>query len=160
MKALILFVAIAGGVYTHGVYRGNPAEISDPVYVEARFELEFPALARELESVVIAEMASFQECEDRSERFLETLFEKCKECQLKRLQCRAEIAPRYKKLFAGKPTHTTYLSFDKGSRFERSGRMVIWGLKGDEAQYACKMAKQRMQENYNGTVSCVRGRLL
>ena len=159
MKYLLLIIAIAGGYYTYGIHRDNPTDIPNPVYVETRVDVQIPQLDRELEYVFIGEMVSQEDCRERSRRYLETLFEECEDCNLKQLHCTDKIARRYKKLFDGHTTYTTYLSFDKGNRFERNGRMVIWGLNEYEAKAACEHIKKDVKENYEGTVSCVAGRL-
>ncbi len=53
----------------------------------------------------------------------------------------------------------TYLNLDKGNRYERNARMVIWGLTEQEAEMACGHIKQKIKEKYKGTVHCVAGRL-
>ncbi len=159
MKYLLLIIAVAGGYYAYGIYRNNPVDIIDPVYVESRVDVEIPQIGRELEYVFVGEMVSQQDCRKRSRRYLEKLLEACADCTIKQLHCTADLAKRYKKLFDGHTTYTTYLSFDKGNRFERNGRMVIWGLNEHEAKAACEHIKKDVRENYQGEVSCVAGRL-
>ena len=159
MKYILLIIAAVGGYYAYGIHRDNPMDIADPVYVESRVDVEIPQLDRELEYLFIGEMVSQQDCRERSRRYLESLFEDCKDCNLKRIHCTSNLARRYEKLFDGHTTYTTYLSFDKGNRFERNGRMVIWGLNEYEAKAACEHIKKDVVERYKGEVSCVAGRL-
>ncbi len=158
MKLILIIMAVVGAVYSYGVYQDNPADIASPVYVESRVVLTIPKMARELEYVVVGEMTSMEDCQQRSKRYLENLFEKCDTCSLKQHQCKSDLAHRYKKLFVGQTTHTTYLSLNKGNRFERNARMVIWGLTEEEADMACEHIQQKVKETYNGTTRCVAGR--
>lgn len=159
MKWLLLIVGLAGGVYAYGIHVANPEHIADPVYAESRVDVEIAQLGRELEYVFVGEMVSEEDCSQRAERYLEHLFKECKECNVKRLRCKRDLAQRYKKLFHGHTTHTTFLSFDKGNRFERNARMVIWGLNEKEAEMACEQIKKEVKKSYEGVVRCVGGRL-
>lgn len=159
MKYILLIIAAVGGYHAYGIHRDNPMVIADPVYVESRVDVEIPELGRELEYVLVGEMVSQEDCRERSRRYFESLLEECKDCNLKQLRCTSNLAHRYKKLFDGHTTYTTYLSFDKGNRFERNGRMVIWGLNEYEAKAACEYIKKDIKGRYEGKVSCVAGRL-
>ena len=61
-------------------------------------------------------------------------------------------------MFDDVPIHSTYLSFTKGSRYERNGRMVVYGLTSDEGDTLCNALRQQFQTRYTGTVACIRGR--
>ncbi len=159
IKLILLVVAIAAGVYAYNDRQNNPVDIDSPVYVESRVNIEIPQVGRDLEYVFVGEMVSQEDCQKRSQRYLKKLFEDCDTCNLKKLHCKSNLANRYKNLFKGKTTYTTYLSLDKGNRHERNGRMVIWGLTEQEAEMACGHIKQKIKEKYKGTVHCVAGRL-
>ncbi len=158
-KILLIILFVAVGIPGYSILKNNPSEISHPVYVESRVILNIPEISRELEYVFVGEMASEEDCLQRSERYLSKLFEECKTCNIKITKCAANLEKRYKRLFSGLKTYTTYLSFNKGSRFERNGRMVIWGLTDKEAEKACQMIRVKIKEKYKGTVQCVSGHL-
>jgi hypothetical protein len=159
MKTIIVYsLLIAAVLYGYNLFRNNPSVVENPVYVESRVVFEIPEMSRELEYVLVGEMVSESDCQDRSERYLNKLFEDCKACQVKILKCDSNLERRYRKLFSGHKTHTTYLSLDRGNRFERNARMVIWGLTVEEAKMACEMIKKQVKEKYSGTVGCVAGR--
>ncbi len=104
-------------------------------------------------------MVSQEDCDDRSNRYLDNLFEKCESCFLKQIECHSNIDKRYSRLFQGHSTYTTYLSLERGHRYERNGRMVIWGLTAAEAELVCKKIKDKVKEKYSGSVRCVAGRV-
>ena len=159
MKKLFLFIiTIACVVYGYGEFINNPDHISNPVYLESGVVVEIPKISRELEYIFLGEMVSQDDCKKREGYFLKQLFENCKECEIKSTICKASVHQRYSKLFLGHKTHTTHLSFKKGNRFERNGRMVIWGLTDKEAGYACKEIKNKVKDKYKGEVQCVAGK--
>ena len=135
----------------------QPMVIETPVYVEGRITME--VANREIETVFIGEMVSRDDCEHRSRRMLENLFEGCLRCEIRRLQCRDSLEKRYLRLFNDRATHTTYVSMNRGNRWERNGRMVVWGLTDHESRLMCETAKKTISEKYKGTVKCVGGRL-
>ncbi len=157
-KAIFFILLLAVGSYGYSAIKNNPSEITDPVYVESRVILNIPELSRELEYVLVGQMASEEDCQTRSVRYLNNLFEKCTACKIKILKCDPNLENRYLRLFAGHRTHTTYLSFDRGNRFERNGRMVIWGMTVEEASMACQQIKEIIKEKYTGSIQCVAGR--
>jgi hypothetical protein len=131
-KIIVYALLIAAGIYGYDLYQSNPSVIRNPVYVESRMVWYIPQMSRELEYVLVGEMVSEADCQQRSER--------------------------YRKLFSGQKTHTTYLSLDRGNRFERNARMVIWGLTVEEAGMACEIIKKMVKKKYSGSVECVAGR--
>ena len=54
----------------------------------------------------------------------------------------------YEKLFGGHTVYITYLSFDKVNRFERNGRMTVWGLNEHKVETACEHIMKDIVENY------------
>jgi hypothetical protein len=157
-KIIVYALLIAAGIYGYDLYQSNPSVIRNPVYVESRMVWYIPQMSRELEYVLVGEMVSEADCQQRSERYLNKLFEECKECKVKVLKCDSNLDKRYRKLFSGQKTHTTYLSLDRGNRFERNARMVIWGLTVEEAGMACEIIKKMVKKKYSGSVECVAGR--
>lgn len=156
-KIVLIILIIALGIYGNNVLSNNPSVITNPVYVETRLNVKVPNTSRELDFVYMGEMVSQDDCLERSRLYLENLFEKCAQCTMNMLECKTQIHSRYKKLFSGSKAHTTYLSLNKGNRFERNGRMVVWGLTDKEANSACNDMKNQIKEKYSGTVRCVSG---
>jgi hypothetical protein len=152
---VFVVVIIAIGIYFYKILSDNPSEITDPVYMESRVNIDVPNTSRELEVVFIGEMASKDDCTKRKRYYLEHLLEKCQFCTIKLTECKLDIHSRYKNLFLDRKTHTTYLRLTKGSRFERNGQLVVWGLTDEEAHFFCSDLKGRIKEKYTGTVKCI-----
>jgi NifB/MoaA-like Fe-S oxidoreductase len=108
--------------------------------------------------VLFGEMASQEDCQQRSERAWQKLIEGCKQCTMALSSCKADLEPRYRKLFDNAAIHSSYLSFTRGSRFERNGRMVVYGLTSDQGDAVCGSIVTAFQQRYEGKVSCVHGR--
>lgn len=72
--------------------------------------------------------------------------------------CEAILEPRYRRLFDNAAIHSMYLSFTRGSRFERNGRRVVDGLAADEGDAVCESIVTDFQKRYEGTVNCIHGR--
>jgi hypothetical protein len=128
MKVLLaLIVLVAGGYYFYNrsVDAANPEAITDPVFAEIRVDAAIGG--RELNMAMFGAMASDEDCRERAMRVWEKLLA-CPECKMKKAECKEQIDPRYERFFADSAIHSTYLSFTRGSRFERDGRMVIYGL--------------------------------
>lgn len=153
MAFLIAIMAIV--VYGHKVLDENPSEITTPVYMESRMIIDVPNTSRELEVIFLGEMVSQQDCTQRSNNYLANLLENCHICQIKSTECKQEIHSRNKKLFSDRKALTTYLGLSIGSRFERDGRLVVWGLNDDEARLVCKSIKDQIGDNYKGTAKCI-----
>ena len=69
-----------------------------------------------------------------------------------------ELAARYEQLFDDVPINIAYLSLTRGSRFERDGRMVIWGITGKEGDQLCEILKASIRVRYSGPIRCVAAR--
>ena len=74
------------------------------------------------------------------------------------VDCKPELTARYEQLFDDVPINIAYLSLTRGSRFERDGRMVIWGVTGKEGDQLCESVKGRLQSQYSGTAQCIAAR--
>jgi hypothetical protein len=159
LKLLVFVIAVIVSIYGYAEHQKNPTDIDNPVYLESRVSVQIHEIGRELEYVFVGETVSQEDCKERTKEYLSKLFSKCDTCNLKVQKCRSDLAKRYKNLFKGKTIHTTYLSLDRKSRFERNGRMVIWGLTDKEAEIACGIVKQKLTEKYEGEVQCIAGRL-
>jgi hypothetical protein len=158
MKKLILLIVLAVGGYI-GYSRfqaGNPEHIENPVYAELRMDTKVGS--RELNLVLFGEMVDDVDCRERFDRAWDKLIEGCVGCTMQLSSCRTDLEPRYRRLFDDTVIHSTYISFTKGSRYERNGRMVVYGLTNDEGDALCDSLRQQFQARYSGTVACIRGR--
>lgn len=159
MKFLFVLIAVAAVayfVYDRGQAALNPEVIETPVYAELRMGTRVQG--RDIDMVLFGEMASTEDCQERSSRVWQKLIDGCKECTIALSSCKASLEPRHRRLFDDAPTHSTYLSFKRGNRFERNGRMIVYGLTGEESNTVCQAIKNNFQTRYEGTVSCVIGR--
>jgi hypothetical protein len=158
MKFLIVLVAVAAaGYFFYDRHQSvNPAVIESPVYAELR--MATPIQGREISMVLFGEMASREDCEQRADRVWQKLIDGCKDCTMTLSSCKTELEPRYQRLFADTAIHSTYLSFNRGNRYERNGRMVVYGLTSDEGDMLCGTIKAGFEQHYEGAVDCVQGR--
>jgi hypothetical protein len=158
MKKLILLIvlAVAGYfAYTH-FQAANPEHIENPVYAELRVDAKVGG--RELNLALFGEMVDEVDCRERFGRAWDKIVAGCAECSMRLASCRSDLEPRYRRLFDDTVIASTYLSFTKGSRYERNGRMVVYGLTSDEGDALCESLRQQFQTRYEGTVACIRGR--
>lgn len=159
MKFLVVLIAVAAVAYVvHDRRQGamNPEVIEAPVYAELRMSTSVQG--RDIDMVLFGEMASAEDCQERSSRVWQKLIDDCKECTMALSSCKTDLEPRNRRMFDDAPIQSTYLSFDRGNRYERNGRMVVYGLTGDEGNAVCQTIKNNFQRRYEGTVSCVIGR--
>jgi len=161
MRAILLLAILAIGAFFlyDRFQRGEgaaPDVIENPMYAE--FRMDMKVASREIDLVLFGLMASDEDCRKRADRVWDKVIEGCKECTIKVMECKADIGARYERLFDDNPIHSTYLSFKRGSPFERDGRMVIFGLTSDEGDALCEQTRARFQSQYSGKVTCVIGR--
>jgi hypothetical protein len=158
MKKLILLIALAAaGYFAYARFQNsNPEHIENPVYAELRVDTKVGS--RELNLVLFGEMVDDVDCRERFGRAWNKLVEGCVDCSMRLSSCRTDLEPRYRRLFEDTSIHSTYLSFTKGSRYERNGRMVVYGLSSDEGDALCDSLRQQFQARYSGTIACIRGR--
>lgn len=158
MKFLIVLIALGAVAYVVHDRRQamNPEVIESPVYAELRMHARIQG--RDIDMVLFGEMAGTEDCQERANRVWQKLIDDCKECTMALSSCKADLEPRYRRLFDDAPIHSTYLSFKRGNRFERNGRMVVYGLTGDEGDAVCQTIKTNFQSRYEGTVNCIHGR--
>jgi hypothetical protein len=160
MRTLAILVIIAAAAYfwyhrsenANGAYSG---EIANPVYAEFRISMKVPG--REIEMAAFGKMVNAEDCEKRSDDVWNKTIKNCEQCQINTITCRADLEPRYRKLFDNAPIHSTYMTFDHGSKTERDGRMVIYGLTSDEGDKVCEILSKKFQQDYTGKVGCVAG---
>jgi hypothetical protein len=158
MKKLILLIALAAaGYFAYSRFQNsNPEHIEKPVYAELRVDTKLGS--RELNLVLFGEMVDDVDCQQRFDRAWNKIIDGCPNCSMRLSSCRSELEPRYRRMFDDVPIHSTYLSFTKGSRYERNGRMVVYGLTSDEGDALCDSLRQQFQTRFTGTVACIRGR--
>ena len=71
-------------------------------------------------------------------------------------KCLEELPSRYARLFENVAIPSTYLAFTRGSRFERDGRMVVYGLTRAEGLAVCEQMRNSVsKEDYTGTLECI-----
>lgn len=158
MKVLLILIVLgAGGYYFYDrtADATNPEAITSPVYAEIRVDAAIGG--RELNMAMFGAMASDEDCRERGMRVWEKVLA-CPECTMKKAECKEQLDARYVRLFDDTAIHSTYLSFTRGSRFERDGRMVIFGLTADEGAAACEPLKAEFKKKYTGRVECVAAR--
>lgn len=156
MKKIAILIVLAGigyFAYDRVLGKNNPAVIEHPVYAEFRVNAK-PA-GRDITIALVAKMASVEDCEQRADRVWEKVLKSCADCTLGTRQCKSELPPRHAQLFDDVPLHSTYLSFTRGSRFERDGRMVVFGLTGSEGNEVCEMLRKQFATQYSGEVKCI-----
>lgn len=155
MKTLFV-IAILGilSFYGYKHLQQEPAEITNPVFVEIRINMA--AGGREIEAAVFGRMADDADCRLRAERLRNHLEANCKNCVSKSIECKAALLPRYAKFFDDVPSHATYLSLNHASPAERDIRLILWGLTGAEGDAICDQMKQIFSKIHSGPAKCVR----
>ena len=158
MKFVLILLVLGGVAYAgySSFQARNPELIEHPVYAEIRLDARISG--RELNLVLFGEMASDEDCRERANRVWQKTIEGCTGCTMKTTLCKTDLEPRYRRLFEDAPIQSTYLSFARGSRYERNGRMVIYGLTSDEGDAMCEITKAEFERKYEGVVQCVHGR--
>ena len=155
MKKLIILLVVIGAGYYFYIYSADPSEITNPYYAEARVKLKVHS--RELTMVLMGEMSDIADCEKRGQRFWSKTLEACETCVFVDYQCKTELSKRYQILFENRPTYTTYVVAERGTRFERDARMIVWGLSKAESTEFCNYLVKTMKKKYKGQVSCIEG---
>ncbi len=156
MKWIVILILIGGAAYFYRQHTDdlhNPEVISKPVYAEIRLGTKVGP--RDLEVALFAEMADAEDCHERTQKVWDKVIEGCKLCSIQKRECLTELDSRYQRLFENRAIHSTYLTFNRGSRFERNGRMVLFGLTADEGDQACSLMRDQFRNNYHGQVECV-----
>lgn len=151
---LFLAIIIGSGSYLY-TYKTNPSQISDPYYGEAQLNLKLQN--REFSMVLLVEMVDLPDCQTRGQRSWRLVLENCDTCEFASFECKPELTERHQSLFAKEQTYTTYVAADRGSRFERDGRLIIWGLTHDESKEFCSYLTKTIKKKFSGDVSCIEG---
>lgn len=159
MKGIIVLVllgAFGWFAYDHFLHDDeNPQKIEDPVYAEMRMDVK--AGGRELNFALFARMASEDDCRLRAERVWQAAIEGCPTCSIEIRNCQPQLPARYAKLFDDVPIPSTYLSLTRGSKLERDGRLVVYGLTAAEGTAICEQMRQQFARSYTGEIACVPG---
>ena len=156
MKILLVVIALLGsGLYFNQILANNPSEIEEPVYLKSHVSIEIPNISRDLEMVVLGEMVSESDCVKRSDKFLGEILTKCPFCEVESTVCKSEIRSAYEDLFYDEAGDVSYLSLNRGSRYERNGRIVVWGLTDKESDIFCAAMKKQVSTEYQGSVECI-----
>jgi hypothetical protein len=156
MKKLLFVIVIVGVgyfVYQRELDKTNPQVIDHPVYAE--FRVDSKQGEREINIALFGKMSSEEDCRMRAEKVWNKVVKGCAACTMSVQECRSELPPRYKRLFEDVSIPSTYLSFMRGNRFERDGRMVVYGLTSQEGVQVCEYMKTQFAATYEGTVTCV-----
>ena len=161
MKVIIILAIVGAAAYfgyQHLVRDplAAPDVIENPVYADIRLDMR--VARRDLQIALFGKMASQSDCEQRSRLAWGKLIEGCKECVQRTSTCKAQLEPRYQRLFDDVPIPSTYITLNRGSEYERDGRMVIFGLTADEGDMICEQTVARFQSSYTGKMSCVKAR--
>ncbi len=150
---VLMVIGVAGWLTWHRVASQNPETIDEPVYAE--FRVDKTVEGRELNMALFGEMASEADCRERAQRVWTKVIEDCEACTMSMPACKADLEPRYLRLFDERAIHSTYLSFTRGSRYERNGRMVVYGLTVEEGDAVCEAIAVEFRKKYTGEVRCV-----
>ena len=153
LGGMFKLVLLIGGILTAYALYNNPSTIDQPIYAEMRIDLT--AQGREINTVLFAKMVDQDDCEQRADKVWREVMHKCDICSFKETQCKTQLNQRYMSLFEDARINTTYISFNRSNRFERDGRMVMWGLNHQEAQEACKIVKSSAKGKYRGDIRCI-----
>lgn len=133
--------------------KSNPSVIEKPVYAEMRIDATVGI--REINVVLFGEAVNLDDCNTRTENTWKEVLSGCPSCKLSPPKCMDELPPRYARLFDNVAIPSTYLAFTRGSRFERNGRLVVYGLTRDEGLAVCQQMRTSVAEHYKGTLECI-----
>jgi hypothetical protein len=151
---IIIVLAVVGFVAKSRLDKVNPAVIEHPVYAELRVDAKEGI--REINIALFAKAVDLDDCNLRSEKTWSKVLSGCPTCQLSPVKCTNELPPRYARLFDNVAIPSPYLAFTRGSRFERDGRMVVYGLTRDEGIAVCEQIRGSVPKDvYTGTLECI-----
>lgn len=161
MKAFLIVILIGAAIYFGYQHLNNdelaaPDVIDNPVYADVRVDARVGG--RDLQLVLFGKMASQEDCELRSALVWTKFLSGCKECIKRTSVCKAQLEPRYQRLFDNVAIPSAYVSATRGSKYERDGRIVIFGLTADEGDAICEQTIANFKSSYAGTIECVKAR--
>lgn len=152
--SFVIVLAIIGFVAKRWLDKSNPEVIEHPVYAEMRVDAKEGI--REINVVLFGEAVDLDDCNLRTEKTWSKVLAGCPTCVLSPPKCLDSLPPRYAKLFDNVAIPSTYLAFTRGSRFERDGRMVVYGLTRDEGLAVCEQMRNSIsKDDYKGTLACI-----
>jgi hypothetical protein len=156
MKSLLILIvlgAVGWYVYQNRLADGPPAAIDNPVWGEMRVTSNVQS--REIEMALFIRSASDDDCRTRAQVSWSSVLKSCPTCAFQPVKCQKQLPPRYARLFDDVPIPSTYLSATAGSRGERDGRLVIYGLTDAEGVVICEQMRGFMANQYKGTTRCI-----
>ncbi len=157
MKKLLLIglVAVAGyfGYQKYQAQHGPPKPMDNPVYGEVRVNANVQG--REIEMALFFRASDDADCHGRALVSWTGTLKNCAQCSLQTNECKAELPPRYARLFDDVPIPSAYLSANAGVAGERDGRLVVYGLTDQEGAAVCEVMRKNIAETYKGETHCV-----
>jgi len=149
----VIVLAVVGFGVKSYLDKSNPAVIQNPVYAEMRIDATFGI--REINVVLFGEAVSMDDCNMRTENTWKEVMSGCPTCEISPPKCTDDLPPRYARLFDNVAIPSTYLAFSRGSRLERNGRLVVYGLTRDEGLAVCEQLRSSAAANYSGKMECI-----
>jgi hypothetical protein len=153
LMGIVIALAVIGFVVKGRLDKSNPDIIEHPVYAEMRVDLKEGI--REINIALFAEAVDLDDCNLRTEKTWSKVLSGCPTCELSPPKCLDELPARYQRLFENVAIPSTYLAFTRGSRYERDGRMVVYGLTRDEGLDVCEQMRRAVSKDYSGTLQCI-----
>ncbi|HEY9035210.1 MAG TPA: hypothetical protein VIM96_00695 [Pseudomonadales bacterium] len=151
---VLLMVLAAAWWVVMGPGSSNPDVIEDPVYLEHR--VDFRVGSDIINMVLFVKAVDDEDCNERARRSWEKSLSGCENCILRTYECKDAIPGFYWKTFEHLPLDITYLSAERGNRYERSGRIVFWGLNQADSDRVCDFMTKNVKKTYSGTLTCIR----
>jgi hypothetical protein len=151
---IIIVLAVIGFFVKARLDKVNPAVIEHPVYAEMRVDAKEGS--RELNIALFAKAVDLDDCNLRAEKTWSKVLSGCPSCVMSPVKCTNELPARYARLFENVAIPSTYLALTRGSRLERDGRMVVYGLTRDEGLAVCEQMRTSIGKDvYTGTLQCI-----
>jgi hypothetical protein len=152
--AIVIVLAVAGFVVKSRLDKVNPTVIEHPVYAEMRVDSKMGN--REFNIALFAKAVDLDDCNLRSGKTWGKVLAGCPTCEISPVKCLDALPPRYARLFDNVAIPSTYLAFTRGSRFERDGRLVVYGLTRAEGLTVCEYLRSSVsKQDYAGTLECI-----
>ena len=166
MKQFIIFLVVVASLYAiyssdawrigpwaSGPTARDPSTITNPVYAEVRFGAQIHD--RSFTMVALAKTFDQNDCKRMTDDLVGRMQSGQEVWQLISSDCKSMLDTRSARLFDNKPTFVNYVSASPGSSSEREERLLFWGVTAQEGELVCN-EKTRLQNNWKGTVTCVR----
>ena len=150
---ILILAAVVGLGFKRWLDKSNPDVIAHPVYAEMHVDAKVGN--RELNSVLFVKTVDQEDCNLRAEKGWSKLLSGCPTCTVSAAKCQDDLPARYQRLFDNVAIPSTYLAMERGSRYERDGRLVVYGLTHDEGLAMCEQIRGVVLEKYHGTGTCI-----